>query len=119
MSARRFSGRVIGLFAAYLVALQVLAMPLSIAPTAALGGGLCLSDHSADPARHPAGHDKNCPCCAGCGLLCHAPALAGGIADPNPAPQLGAAAIVAPASVAAAPRPAVHSAQMPRGPPAA
>jgi hypothetical protein len=119
MRARGFGGRVIGLLAAYLVALQALAVPLSLAPTATFGESLCVSEHSADPARQPAGHDQNCPCCAGCGLLCHAPALAGGTADLFPALRLRAAVIVVPAPVAAAPRPAVHFAQMARGPPAA
>jgi hypothetical protein len=119
MFARRFSGRVIGLLAAYLVALQALAMPLSMPPTPALAESLCLGGHSGDPAHGPAGHDQNCPCCAGCGLLCHAPALAGSVAAPLPAPRLRVAAVLAPASVAAAPRPAVHFAQMPRGPPGA
>jgi len=119
MRARRLSGRVIGLLAAYLVALQALAMPLSMPPTAALGESLCLGGHAGDPAQHPAGHDQGCPCCAGCGLLCHAPALAGGEADPVLAPPVRVAAMVAPAAPAAAARPVIHVAQMPRGPPAA
>jgi len=118
MRARRFSGRVIGLLAAYLVALQVLAMPLSMPPTAAMGESLCLRGPAGDPSPHPAGHDQSCPCCAGCGLLCHAPALAGGIANPLPVPRLRVANVLAPAPFEAAPRPAVPTAQMPRGPPA-
>jgi hypothetical protein len=119
MRAHGFGGRLIGVLAAYLVALQAVVVPLSIAPTAAFAGSLCLSDHSSDPARPPAGHDQNCPCCAGCGLLCHAPALAGDTADLFPALRLRAAIIVVPALVAAAPRPAIPFAQMARGPPAA
>jgi len=117
MGARRFSGRVIGLLAAYLVALQALAMPLSMPPTAALDEGLCLSGPSGEPARHPVGHDENCPCCAGCGLLCHAPTLAGGTVDPLPAPHARVSIVFVPLPLVGATRPAVRIAQMPRGPP--
>lgn len=119
MRARRFSGRIIGLLAAYLVAFQALAMPLSMTPAAAVGESLCLGGHAGGPAPHPAGHDQSCPCCAGCGLICQAPALAGGEAHPVPAPPLQVAAVVAPVARAAVPLAVVHVAQMPRAPPAA
>jgi hypothetical protein len=63
--------RVVALIAAYVVALQALLLPLSVA---AGGGttGLCLS--VASSGSQPAGHGDGCPCAAGCGMQCCAPA---------------------------------------------
>jgi hypothetical protein len=120
MRARRFSGRrPIGLLAAYLVALQALLLPLSMLPAPAVAASLCLTDSSGSPAPHPAGQDRGCPCCAGCGTQCHVPMLAGGAPAAGSEPQVWLAAVLAPTLVAAVPRPAAHSAQMPRAPPAA
>lgn len=119
MRARHFSRRIIGLLAAYLVALQALILPVSMPPTAALADSLCLTEGTGHPAQHPAGPDHGCPCCAGCGMQCAVP----GLADAPPAlpapPQAVVAAPVILAPLAMTPRPAPRSPQMPRGPPAA
>jgi hypothetical protein len=109
----------IGLLAAYLVALQALILPVSMPPTAALADSLCLTEGTGGPAHHPAGPDHGCPCCAGCGMQCAAPALA----DAPPVlplpPQAKVVAVAVPAPLAMTPRPAPRSPQMPRGPPIA
>jgi len=118
MRTRRLSGRLIGLLAAYLVALQALILPLSLPPTFA--GTLCLTDATSGPAHDPADHTRGCPSCAGCGLLCHTPILAGGAAGaPIDAPQLRVAAALVPTPLEAARPPATRTPQIPRGPPAA
>lgn len=109
--------RLMALFAAYVVALQVLLLPLTVAAGATFEPGLC--NAGADGAPAPAGHDNGCGCAAGCGLHCCAQALA-------VPPQ--AVALVGPASVTAAPalpgferavRPAHFGSQRARGPPLA
>lgn len=119
MRARHFSRRMIGLLAAYLVALQALILPVSMPPTAALADSLCLTESAGGPAQHPAGHDHGCPCCAGCGMQCASPALADApLALPLP-PQAVVVAAAVPAPLGMTPRPAPRSPQMPRGPPSA
>jgi hypothetical protein len=117
MRTRHFSGRLIGLLAAYLVALQALVLPLSMAPTAAFAGSLCLTEQADGPAQHPVGHDQGCPCCAGCGLQCHVPVLGEAVAPVAVAPQLQVAAAVMLAPLQVASRAAVRTPQIPRGPP--
>lgn len=119
MQAPGLRRRLIGLFAAYLVALQALVLPLSMPPTAAISGSLCLTQRPGDPGRHPADHDHGCPCCAGCGMQCHAPALA--LAPPVPvlAQQPRVVAVLLPPPPWMPPPPAFRAPQVPRGPPAA
>ena len=119
MRARHFSRRMIGLLAAYLVALQALILPLSMPATAALADSLCITEGTGSPAQHPAAQDHGCPCCAGCGMQCAAPALA----DAPPAvpvpPQAAVVAAAVPIVFAPSPRPDRRAPQMPRGPPTA
>jgi hypothetical protein len=119
MRTHRFSGRLIGLLAAYGVAAQVMLLPLSLPPAPAFAASLCRSDDGGAPAQ-PAGHDHGGPCCAGCGLQCHVPALAGDpqVAQPA-APRLRVGAILAPAPFEPAVRSSLRTPQVPRGPPAA
>jgi hypothetical protein len=70
------SRRLIALLAAYVFALQALLLPLTVAARPILDGSLCASA-TADGGPQPAGHDSGCACAAGCGMQCHAPALAG------------------------------------------
>lgn len=119
MRKRHLSKRVIGLLAAYLVALQALLLPLSM-PAAAQVGGLCISaQDDGGPAQQPSGHDQGCPCAAGCAMQCHAPALAAGAAARMPAPPVVIAIVLVPAPPASPIPPFARGAQMPRGPPAA
>src|ERR1700757_3916480 len=54
------SRRLIALLAAYVVALQALLLPLTIAAHPILDGSLCASA-TADGGPPPAGHDSGCP----------------------------------------------------------
>jgi hypothetical protein len=106
----------IALAAAYVVALQALLLPLSVAAGATVAGTLCSA--SAGHSQAPAGSDSACPCAAGCGMQCGAQALAG-------SPQISVA--VSPTfAFAAMPAPAFEPVvrmaemrpQVPRAPPA-
>lgn len=118
MRACHFSRRAIGLLAAYVVALQALILPASMPPSAVFADTLCTAEGAAGPAP-PADHDHSCPCCAGCGMQCAAPALA----DAPPAvpvpPQAAVVAAAVPIVFAPSPRPDRRAPQMPRGPPTA
>jgi len=118
MHAPGLRRRLIGLFAAYLVALQALVMPMAMPASPAFGGALCLSSHSGAPAQGPAGTDRACPACAGCGLQCQVAALA--VVPPVPvlAPQPRVVAVLLPPPPRMPP-PAFRTPQVPRGPPAA
>jgi hypothetical protein len=70
--------RAIALIAAYVVALQALLLPLSVAAGAPLQRSLCSEAANGAPTKHNTG----CPCAAGCGMQCHAQSLL----DP---PQIG------------------------------
>jgi hypothetical protein len=65
---------IVALFAAYVIALQALFLPLSVAAgPAAAGSSLCLS--AASGGGGPPAHDQSgCPCAAGCGVQCCAQA---------------------------------------------
>lgn len=58
--------RLVALLAAYVVALQALLLPLSVAAGGPLQASLCSA--SADNA--PVKRDNGCPCAAGCGTQC-------------------------------------------------
>jgi hypothetical protein len=110
------SRRIIALAAAYVVALQALLLPLSVAAAGPFAGGICAS--SVDGPKAP-GHDSGCPCAAGCGTACCVQALIG--------PPQGAVAhfaayvrVIAPApAIDAIVRPTAKGPQIPRAPPAA
>jgi hypothetical protein len=61
------SRRAVALIAAYIVALQALLLPLSVAAAAPFASHLCATsaDNGSDT---PAGPTGGCPCAAGCGL---------------------------------------------------
>ena len=105
------------MIAAYIVALQTLLLPLSVA-AGAPDASLCVSSASASP-HSGAGHATGCPCAGGCGTQCCVHAIAG----PPPAAIVVAPAAVAtlapPPVIVSAVRPYPHSPQLARGPPAA
>lgn len=117
MRKRPVSRRLIGLCAAYLVALQALILPLSMPAAANYAGGLCITAPDGDAP--PAGQDHGCPCAAGCGMQCHVPALAAGLAASMESPQRAVASVLVPQRLEAFSARAFHGPQMPRGPPAA
>lgn len=105
------------LAAAYLVALQALLLPLSVAAGSPFVGSLCIS--SSGQTQAPVQHDTGCACAAGCGMQCGAQALPG-------APQASFAVtrtsvrVVTPAvSLAPVARADVRNPHNPRAPPAA
>ena len=107
--------RIFALLAAYVVALQALLLPLSVATANPFQANLCSEASNGSPVRH----DTGCPCAAGCGMQCHMPALAGPpqlvVADQ---PARGIVVRMAPARESVI-RIASHNPHSPRAPPAA
>jgi hypothetical protein len=108
--------RLIALLAAYVVALEALLLPLTVAT---VNGSLCSATASAESGHQPARHDAGCACAAGCGMQCGAQALA------NPPPTAVALGQTSFSVIAVAPaieaviRPAHRSPQVARAPPLA
>ena len=70
--------QIIALAAAYVVALQALLLPLSMATASPFATSLCAA--ASDGISHapsPANHDSGCPCAAGCGMQCCAQTFVG------------------------------------------
>jgi hypothetical protein len=112
------SRRLVALIAAYVVALQALLLPLTVAAGAVYDASLCITVSAAD-APAPTGHDNGCACAAGCGMQCCAQIL-------GSPPQLLAAfvptytrAIVPATAIERAIRPPGKGPQNARAPPAA
>lgn len=109
--------RIVALAAAYVVALQALLLPLSVAAGASFAAGICAT--AADGTHQPASHESGCPCAAGCGMQGSAQALIG---PPQAAlaPALTYTVVLTPApAVEVTVRPAAKGPQVPRAPPAA
>jgi len=97
MTASR-SRSVLSLLAAYIIVLQALLLPMTVATSAAFDGSLC-----ATAAAHPAGDQPGCPCSAGCGMQCCAQALAAPPQIPVSVIELaGGESLALPQSLAAA-----------------
>lgn len=118
MSPSNRSRRIVALIAAYVVALQALLLPLSVAAGSNFDAVLCVTS-SAVNSQHPANGDTGCACAAGCGMQCCPQALAG-------PPQIGVAlgltraSAMLPAPVLEpAARPSPKGPQVPRAPPVA
>jgi hypothetical protein len=75
MSKSVRSRRLIALFAAYVVALQGLLLPLTVSALAAPESVVCVT--AGDGTHPPLQHDAACPCAGGCGMQCGTPSLAG------------------------------------------
>jgi hypothetical protein len=107
------------LAAAYVVALQALLLPLSIAAGESFGSSLCVSSTSVEGQPASGSHESGCPCAAGCGTQCCVQTLAG--------PSQFAFAPVLSRAIAMGPTPVVVPAirlaerrpQIPRAPPVA
>lgn len=67
--------RALALIVAYVVALQGLLLPLSLA-AGRFAPSLCASVTSVAGSQTPGSHDTGCPCAAGCGMQCCAQTLA-------------------------------------------
>jgi hypothetical protein len=114
------SRRVIALIAAYVVVLQALLLPLSVAAGASIDPTVCARDSTAHGSQPPASHDTGCGCAAGCGMQCCGQALA------SPPQSVIALALTSGCAMAPLPRviepnvrTAERSPQVPRAPPAA
>ena len=110
---------VIALAAAYVVALQALLLPLSVAAGSPFHSSLCAAAAATDGLPQPTGHDGGCPCAAGCGTQCCVQSLAG---PPQVAIILAptrAIVMTPPRAIEPVIRPADRSPQIPRAPPAA
>jgi hypothetical protein len=111
------SQRIIALVAAYVVALQALLLPLSVAAGVPFSSSICAS--SAESPQQPASHETGCPCAAGCGMQCCVQVLIG---SPQAvmAMRLTYVRASAPApAIEPVTRPAAKGPQIPRAPPAA
>jgi hypothetical protein len=109
---------VIALAAAYVVALQALLLPLSVAAGSPFHSSLCAAAAATDGVPQPFNHDGGCPCAAGCGTQCCVQSLAG---PPQVAIRLAPTRVTAmtPArAIEPVIRPADRSPQIPRAPPA-
>jgi hypothetical protein len=105
--------------AAYVVALQALLLPLSVALCGAPFFSLCSAGTSVASAQSPAGHQDDCPCAGGCGMQCCVLTLA---RPPQIATIIGLTQIgslLAPAALEPVIRPAAQSPQVARAPPVA
>jgi hypothetical protein len=109
----------IALAAAYVVALQALLLPLSIAAGGPFGSSLCAASTSVEGQPTPGSHDSGCPCAAGCGTQCCVQTLAGPpqftfVPEHTLTIAMAPAPLIAPVILLADRRP-----QIPRAPPAA
>ncbi len=112
------SRRWIALIAAYVVALQALLLPLSVAAAGPFSSSPCSAQTTNDRAPLPADGQSGCPCAAGCGTSCCTHAvlapepivIAAGTQEfgPAPAPRLRPVGVV---------RTPDWRLQAPRGPP--
>jgi hypothetical protein len=119
MSRRSRTLRIIALFAAYVVALQALLLPLSVAAGGPLDLAPCVASTSVGSPHAPASHQSGCPCAAGCGMQCCVHALA---SPPQQQMALDLVSAVTPISLPAmvpAVRTFVRGPQAARAPPAA
>ncbi len=112
------SRRIVALAAAYVIGLQALLLPLSVAAGGFLTP-LCSGQLSVGNAQVPGSHDNGCPCAAGCGMQCGVHALAGPPQTVIAFGTLGTASRLAPPRIEPAPRPAWHTPRLARAPPAA
>jgi hypothetical protein len=117
MRQPRCSRPFIALAAAYVIALQALLLPLSVAVGGSPYFSLCSAGASVASSQSPADHQSGCPCAAGCGMQCCVHALAG---PPHTSIALDitrAGAPLRPPAIERVVRPALRSPQLARAPP--
>jgi hypothetical protein len=113
------SRRPAALIAVYVIALQALLLPLSVAAGAAIDSSVCATQAAADGAQPPGGHDTGCACAAGCGMPCCGQALTGPSAFTVALELTPGIAMTLPSALAPIVLPAQKRPQVPRAPPAA
>ena len=120
MSFRLPCRRLIGLAAAYLVAAQVILLPLSIASASQLLSAICTSAPGGAPSHQPADSTDGCGCAAACGTLCCASAALDGPAVADFAATPAVVQVLGPTvAVVTGGRADSRGAHHPRGPPGA
>jgi hypothetical protein len=120
MSEPSRSRQIIALVAAYVVALQALLLPLSLAAGASPDFSLCSAATSvASPQSGPGHGSTGCPCAAGCGMQCCVHALAGPPQAIIVLALTSVGGLAPPPAFAQVARPWLRSPQLARAPPAA
>jgi len=117
MRQPRRSRPFIALAAAYVIALQALLLPLSVAVGGAYPFSLCSAGASVASSQSPAGHQSGCPCAAGCGMQCCVHALAGPPQTLIPLGLTQVGTLLPPPALERVVRPALRSPQLARAPP--
>lgn len=110
-------GRFLALLAAYVVVLQALLLPLSVAAGAVFDAAPCTASSSENT--RPPGHDSACACAAGCGMQCCAQALAGPPSSEFAFVSCEIGVLAAPATLKAVAKPTALGPHCARAPPAA
>jgi hypothetical protein len=120
MSKPRLSRRLVASAAAYVIVLQALLLPLSVAVGSPLDGTLCASSASSAADQAAPGKQDPCGCAAGCGMPCCGQTLAA--PPPNstvPFPVFAAPAAGREPALVSVASPGPRQANLARGPPAA
>ena len=110
------SRRIVALIAAYVVALQPLLLPLSVAAGAAFSSSLCVA--SAEGSQPPSNHETGSLCAAGCAMPCCGQALIGPLQVVVALALAQARALTPAPAIVPLVRPAGGGSQVPRAPPA-
>ena len=111
--------QVVALFAAYMVALGALLLPLSVAAGASVDVSHCRSVVSVDSSQPPADHATGCACAAGCGMQCGIHGLAGPPQAAVAYLQIRVSVLAPPRSIDGVTRRVDRGPQSPRPPPVA
>jgi hypothetical protein len=119
MRTKSRSRPIVALAAAYVIALQALLLPLSVAVGGDAPFSLCTAGASVAGAPSPVNHDNGCPCAAGCGMQCGVHALAGPPKSANHLTLAGTGALIPLPALVPAIRTWVRSPQVARAPPMA
>jgi hypothetical protein len=114
-----FCRQLIALAAAYVIALQALLLPLSVAVGGAYPFSLCSAGASVAGSHSPVDHQSGCPCAAGCGMQCCVHALAGSPQTVIPLGLTQVGTLLPPPALEPVVRHALRSPQLARAPPAA
>jgi len=109
--------RLVALAAAYVIALQALLLPLSVAAGSPFVNSLCAAGAAIEGSQVPGSHDSGCPCAAGCGMQCCAQTLAAPPPAAVPRDVTLATILLPPPAISPVVRPAVRGPQVPRAPP--
>ena len=117
MNKPLYARRLVAWCAAYVVALQALLLPLSLAVANTVDLSLCVTASKTDGT--PASHPTSCPCAAGCGMQCCVHASNGVTQAASTAADLQSGVIVPPPDIILAAQPHdLRRPQIPRAPPA-